>query len=75
MASFRMMHCRTGAVLLGYRVTSATEGEIAQANHNLRRAGSDYRLVVDLHPPVKADAVCDDPADTHPAAVTTTTPA
>lgn len=66
------MHCHTGAVIPGYRVTSATEGEIAQANHNLRKAGSCFRLVVDLHPPAKAAAVCDAPASTHPATATTT---
>ena len=64
MASFRLMHCRTGAVLNGYRVTSATEDEIARANHNLRGVGSEYRFVVDLHPPVRT-AVCDQVEATH----------
>jgi hypothetical protein len=50
MASFRLMHRQTGAVLPGYRVLSATEIEIHEANHRLRTAGSPMRFVIDLHP-------------------------
>lgn len=76
MASFRLMHCRTGAVLSGYRVLSATQDEIARANHNLRTNGSAYRFVIDLHPPVaKAEAMCDQQEATHPEQAITPVPA
>lgn len=75
MASFRLMHCRTGTVLPGYRVTAATESEIAKANHRLKQRGSEYRFVVDLHPPVKPAPVCDGAQDSHPVQAPTPTPA
>jgi len=76
MASFRLMHCRTGAVLNGYRVLSATQDEIARANYNLRSNGSEYRFVIDLHPlERKAAAVCDQQEATHPGEALTAVPA
>ena len=57
MASFRLMHRLTGAVLGGYRVLSATTEEIDLANHRLKESGSPMRFVIDLHPPVAAPAL------------------
>jgi hypothetical protein len=74
MASFRLMHCRTGAVLSGYRVLSATQDEIARANHNLRTSGSEYRFVIDLHPP-QPKVMCDQQEATHPGEALTAVPA
>lgn len=68
------MHCRTGSVLTGYRVLEATADEIARANHNLRTNGSEYRFVIDLHPP-QAKAVCDSEITEHPEQATTVVPA
>jgi len=51
MASFRLAHRQTGTVIAGYRVTAASEDEIAKANWRLRENGSSYRFVIDLHPP------------------------
>lgn len=60
MASFRLMHRQTGAVLPGYRVLSATEVEIDEANHRLSTAGSPMRFVIDLHPITSGSTeVCD----------------
>ena len=75
MASFRLMHCRTGSVLGGYRVLSASQDEIARANHKLRTNGSEYRFVIDLHPPKEATALCDQQGETHPEQATTAVPA
>lgn len=69
MASFRLMHRLTGAVLGGYRVLSATAEEIDLANHRLKESGSPMRFVIDLHPPVAAPVlapVCDLPGANHP---------
>jgi hypothetical protein len=49
MRAYLLMHRTTGTVLPGYRVTAAQEEEIHQANHRLRRRGSEYRFVVDVH--------------------------
>lgn len=49
MRAYLLMHRATGTVLPGYRVTSAAEDEIQQANHRLRRRGSEYRFVIDVH--------------------------
>lgn len=51
MPSFVMCHRYTGQVIQGYRVTSATEEEIARANHRMREVGTPFRFVIDLHPP------------------------
>lgn len=51
MASYRLMHRVTGAVLGGYIVLSATQAEIDTANQRLHQTGSAYRYVIDLHPP------------------------
>lgn len=53
-ASFRLAHRQTGSVIPGYRITSASEDEIARANCRLRESGSSYRFVIDLHPPKAA---------------------
>jgi hypothetical protein len=75
-ASFRLMHCRTGAVLGGYRVLSASQDEIARANHKLRTTGSEYRFVIDLHPPQQTAApVCNPQDANHPDQATTAVPA
>jgi hypothetical protein len=69
------MHCRTGAVLGGYRVLSASQDEIARANHNLKTSGSEYRFVIDLHPPQPVAVLCDQQGATHPEQATTPVPA
>lgn len=68
MPSFRLMHRQTGACLAGYRVLSATDDEISQANLRLREAGSPMRFVIDLHP------LCDPLQGQHPGVVTTPAP-
>jgi hypothetical protein len=54
MASWRLMHRATGAVLTGYIVLSASPAEIEQANSNLRTSGSGYRYVPNQHEAVAA---------------------
>lgn len=49
MRAYLLMHRITGTVLPGYRVTSAAEDEILHANNRLRRRGSEYRFVIDVH--------------------------
>lgn len=49
MRAYLLMHRVTGTVLPGYRVTAAAEDEILRANNRLRRRGSDYRFVIDVH--------------------------
>ena len=73
MASFRLMHRQTGAVLSGYRVLCATEAEITDANHRLRESGSLMRFVIDLHPitPAETAVVCDPVPGQHPELETT----
>lgn len=51
MGSFRLCHRATGTVISGYRVLSATEEEIARANHRMREVGCQFRFVPDMHPP------------------------
>lgn len=76
MPSFRLMHRQTGACLAGYRVLSATDDEISQANCRLREAGSPMRFVIDLHPPTSLTtaALCDPALDNHPELESTSLP-
>ena len=51
MASYRLMHRITGAMLTGYIVLSASQHEIDQANHNLKNRGSEFRFIPNQHEP------------------------
>lgn len=60
MGSYRMCHRATGIAIAGYRVLSATEEEIAQANCRLRETGTPFRFVPDTPEP-QARAIGDAP--------------
>lgn len=50
MPSYRFQHLMTGAVMPGYRVLSASEDEIQQANRRLQQHGSPLHYVIDIEP-------------------------
>lgn len=64
MPAFLLLHTLTGQAL--YRVGSATEAEISQANHHLRQQQCPWRYAPDLHStaPVEVDSTRVNPAQT-----------